>query len=83
MPRLPRSAPQIPGALARSFAPPQPRTLFGLRSEFAGLAAGFDKNYVAPSRRARFGFVEIGTRPPTAAGKTAPRIFCYQNKGPD
>jgi dihydroorotate dehydrogenase len=73
---------------AMSFMPPLPRcrddaslktNAFGLSFENpVGLAAGMDKNAVAPKQflQAGFGFVEIGTLTPKAqAGNPRPRLF--------
>jgi dihydroorotate dehydrogenase len=55
----------------------------GLLSHPVGLAAGFDKNAVAISALARFGFssIEIGAVTPLAqAGNPRPRLFRYRSE---
>jgi dihydroorotate dehydrogenase len=67
---LPRPAPEPPELGVRAFGLNFPNPV--------GLAAGFDKNALAPDAMLRlgFGFVEIGTVTPRAqAGNPRPRLF--------
>jgi dihydroorotate dehydrogenase len=67
---LPRPAPEPPEFAVRAFGLNFPNPV--------GLAAGFDKNALAPDAMLRlgFGFVEIGTvTPRPQAGNARPRVF--------
>lgn len=80
--RLAQTRPAALAAMERRFRVESPllrTTLFGLDfPNRVGLAAGFDKNAVAPGALAALGFghVEVGTvTPRSQAGRTRPRIF--------
>lgn len=82
-------AQHVPGAVtalsALSSTTPLPRTVWGLQFRNPlGIAAGFDKNAVAPIALSAlgFGFVEVGTvtlHP--QAGNPKPRMFRYPEDG--